>query len=125
LYLHLNDGISPMTKFDFKITLTINDTILVEDSRQALAKEPILKHRSEYSVLANLPHIVPVNREHPYYEANQWNETTVADVKKDNEKMTIYVSMENKWYREALLKGKYSEARRNVIQNRYVLLNGF
>lgn len=125
LYLHLSDGISPTTRFDFRITLPINDTTLLEDSRQALVKEPILKHRSEYSILANLPHIVPVDRKHPYYEANQWNETTVADVKKDNEKMTIYVSMENKWYREVLLRGKYSTARRNVIQNKYVLLMAF
>lgn len=42
-----------------------------------------------------------------------------------NEKLTIYVSIENKWLRQVLLKGNYSEVKRNSIQNRYILLMAF
>jgi hypothetical protein len=125
LYTRLIDEVSPGIKFNFNILLPINNTLFLEDSRQGLVREPLLKRRSENPIHTSLPHIEPVDKRHPYYNANQWNENSVADVKKDNEKVTIYVSMENKWYREVLLRGKYSEVRKNLIQNKYLLLMAF
>jgi hypothetical protein len=125
LYLRLKDGITPSTIFQFRIKLSVNDTTVLEDSRQALVKKPIQKGPGGDAIQSNSPDIQPVDRDHPYYKDNQWNENTIADVRKGNERMTIYVSLENKWLKDVLLRGNYSQVKRKSIQNRYVVLMAF
>lgn len=125
LYLRLKDGITPSTRFEFRVTLPINGTNVLVDGRPALVKKPILKLPGVGSIQANSPDIQPIGKQHPYYIEKQWDENMVAEVLQGSEKITIYVSVENKWLREILLRGNYSEVKRKAIENRYILLMAF
>ena len=129
LTLRLKEDVPTNTSFEFIIQLialtSSAEKVVLEDRRDAIVAEPILKGETDVRVQTNAPYIEAVARNDPYFVDHGWNEDSVADVKKDPDKTTIYVSIENKWLAGALRKGKYSEVRKKAIQNRYVLLTAF
>lgn len=117
------------TKFDFEIRLNClgvsAEKVVLKDGRPAIVEEPLLKKEKPSNIQTDAPYIEVVDRNHQYYQTNNWTEHEVAEVEKTTEKTVIYVSIENEWYIGALRRSKYSEGMKRVIQNRYVLLIAF
>jgi hypothetical protein len=117
------------TKFNFEIRLNALDSsaqkVILKDERPALIEEPLLKKEKPSNIQTDAPYIEVVDRNHQYYQSNNWTEHDVAEVEKTTEKTVIYVSIENEWYIGALRRSKYAESMKRVIQNRYVLLIAF
>ena len=117
------------TRFNFEIKLIAHDVsaqkLALNDDRSAIIEEPLLKKEKPSNIQTDAPYIEVVDRNHQYYQSNNWTEHEVAEVEKTTEKTVIYVSIENEWYFGALRRSRYSEGMKRVIQNRYVLLIAF
>lgn len=129
IYLNIrpNENIESRTSFELSISLSyqnnLHEKITISDHRLAIIDKP--PENNVKSVLTEGPDIEPVDRTSKFFIDNNWNETSIAKVMKNTNNTTIYISLENRWLKNALKNTRYSPKHKNIIRDRYILLTAF
>lgn len=110
------------TEFQFGIKLKVINPRLTElvDTRRGVVTQERLTGGDRRKVLLDAPRIIPVMPQDSFWQANEWTEDNVAEVREDTG-TDIYVSLGNKWYLGAIVRSSYGEVHKELLKNRYVL----
>lgn len=110
------------TEFQFGIKLQVINPHLTElvDTRRGIVTQEMLTGGDRSKVLLDAPRIISVMPEDSFWEANEWTEDNVAEVREDTG-TDIYVSLGNKWYVGTIVRSSYGEVHKELLKNRFVL----
>jgi len=116
------------TKFKVRIILTYcinNNTIILSDEREAEILLPPQKKKSGQRRGVQAPKIYAVKEGDRFWTERKWNEESVAEVLSTAQGVEIYVSVSNKWLKQAIFQSNYSPERTKLIESRYKLFIAF